>query len=90
MTSSTTHAATKATTPTSAPEKFHITTNVTYSDKKMEDMLDCLEDIELFMILIFIQIAFVLCIKIFKMCMKAYQKHNEIVIKKHSRTSPQL
>lgn len=76
---------------TSLPQKteLRVQTNITYGDKMIE-ITDSIENIELLMILIFVQICAVLSIKIFKMCVKAYQKHNSIIINRHNRVSPNI
>lgn len=77
--------ATPATT-TQKPAEIHTASN----EKSLKNILECIEDIEIYIILIFAQILLVLSIKIFKMCNKTYTKHNEIVIRKHNRISPQI
>ena len=78
------------TTGATESSKIHVTTNLTYSEKTINEILDCLEDIETFMILIFAQIVIVLIVKLAKMCKRGYKIHNESIIQRHSRQSPQI
>lgn len=82
--------ATKVTTTHASEIQKPIQINVTSNEKTITNILECIEDIEMYIILIFVQIIIALLIKLFKMCTKMYAKHNEIVIKKHNRISPNI
>lgn len=49
-----------------------------------------LSDIKIWTIIIAMGIISVILIKLFNTCTKMYKKHNEIIIKKHTRISPQI
>lgn len=51
---------------------------------------DTLSDIKMWLIIIAIIILKVIVIKLIKMCGKVYKIHNEKIIQRHRRISPQL
>lgn len=60
------------------------------NEQSYESIINSLNVIKVYIIIIAIGVLSVIAIKMIKMCTKAYRKHNEIVIKKHTRVNPEL
>lgn len=60
------------------------------NEQSFESIIHSLNVMKVYIIIIAIGVLSVIIIKIIKMCTRAYQKHNEIVIKKHQRVSPEM
>lgn len=61
-----------------------------WNGNRVDTIIDSLSVIKTWTIIISISVLSVIVIKLIKMCTKMYKKHNEIVIKKHSRISPEM
>lgn len=60
------------------------------NEQSFENIIHSLQVMKVYIIIIAIGVLFVIAIKMIKMCTKAYHEHNEVVIKKHNRVSPEL
>lgn len=79
--------ATKTTpTTTMATPKFTVNIN----EQNFNDLIENISDIKLWIKIIAIIIVKIVLLKVIKMCKKAYQMHNEKIIQRHSRFSPQI
>lgn len=61
-----------------------------WNEESFATIIDTLKSIKVWMIIISIGIIAVILLKLFSVCKKLYEKHNEIVIKKHNRVTPHL
>lgn len=73
-----------ATTEISTP----ITMNI--NEKDFNIMNETLSDIKMWLIIITIIIVKIVLIKLLKTCKRTYNMHNETVIRRHNRTTPQM
>lgn len=55
-----------------------------------ENIIDGIETINGFLLIIVIQLTIIIAYKMFKMCRRVYTFHNEKIVRIHERTNPQL
>lgn len=65
-----------------------ITPKMSIDYENMNEIINNLNDIKMWLIIISIIIIKLVLIKVMRLCKKTYAKHNENVIKKHNRISP--
>lgn len=91
--SSTQSQATAAARTTQTPTTTTITTpkfTVNVYGESIDELIEEVNDIKVWIILIAIIIMIIVVLKLIKMCKKVYEMHNEKIIKRHSRISPQI
>lgn len=61
-----------------------------WNEDSFKTIHEALSAMKFWIIIIAIGILIVIMLKMFNVCAKIYKKHNQIVIKKHNRTSPEM
>lgn len=63
---------------------------VNVNEQDLNNMIDTLSNIKLWLIIIVLIFVTAIMIKLVKACRMAYNMHNETVIRRHNRTTPQI
>lgn len=80
----------KSTAVPSTPMSSTATPELTNYEQELDTIIDQIDDIKIWIIImVVITLKFVL-IKAIKMCRRGYKIHNESIIQRHARQSPQL
>lgn len=61
-----------------------------FVENNNNELSEKIDDLEVYLIIITIQLTLIVLFKLLKLCKKGYKIHNEKIIKKHTNTSERL